>query len=245
MIKNLIVSGCSFTKTTYENEWALCLVREFNIERHVNLAESAAGNYYIADSLQNYLRNSDLNPAETLVLVMWSGPSRIDLTVSDDYYRMLQYSYKTRVAGKNYVLSGGELGTWNLDNLIEPVYHRLYQIKNFHSLAQDTITNIIQTKEFLTLHGFKFNFMSYVNYWTKVKYFVSDMDLSIGFHAPKLAEKIKSDPSWIWVDSNHNCFYEFAKTRDLISDDGFHPNEQAHQEFAQEIIIPHLQEFFK
>lgn len=245
MIRNLVVSGCSFTKTFYKNEWALCLVREFEIERHVNLAESAAGNYYIADSLQNYLRESDLNPAETLVVVMWSGPCRVDLTVSDEYYKMLQYNYKKQVAGKNYIFSGGELGTWNLDRLIEPVCHQIYQTKNFNSLARDAITNIMQTKEFLSYHGYKFKFMSYVNYWKDDPGFVSDMDLSIGYHEAALAEQVKSDLNWIWADDAYNCFYEFAKQRNLISDDGFHPNEQAHQEFAQGIIIPHLQEFFK
>lgn len=245
MIRNLVVGGCSFTKTFYEHEWALNLVREFNIERHVNLAESAAGNSYIADSLQNYLRNSSLDPAETLVIVMWSGPSRLDLTVSDEYFDMLQYGYKKKVAGKNYVFSGGELGTWNLDSLIEPVFHRIYQTKNINSFARDTITNVMQTKDFLTLNGFKFKFLSYVNYWADVDGFVSDMDLSIGFYEPKLAKLVKTDPNWIWTDNEFNCFYEFAKHRSLISEDGFHPNEQAHKEFTQEVLIPNLQEFFK
>lgn len=244
MIRNLVVSGCSFTKTTYENEWALALVKEFDPEVHVNLAESGAGNHYIADSLQHYLTNSKLNPRETLVLVMWSGPSRIDLTVADEYYNMLQTPYKTSVLGKNYVFSGGELGNWQSDTMLRPVFENLYKTKNFNTLAQDTITNIIQTRDFLKHKGYSFWFMSYVNYWQLTPEYVSDMDLSIGYYAPELAS-VSDDGNWVWINDNKDCFYEYAKTRQLISSDGFHPDEQAHQEFARQFLVPKIKGYFK
>lgn len=244
MIRNLVVSGCSFTKTLYENEWALTLVRQFNINHHVNLAESGAGNFYIADSLQQYLQTSDIDPRETLVLIMWSGPSRIDLTVSDEYYRMVQTPYKASVAGKNYIFSGGELGTWQTDSLVRPVFENVYKTKNFTTLAQDTITNIIQTREFLKHNGYSFFFMSYVNYWQPTADYVSDMDLSIGYHIPELAS-VSDTTDWIWINENKDCFYEYAKTRQLIGADGFHPDEQAHRDFACEIVVPKIKGYFK
>lgn len=244
MIKNLIVSGCSFTKTDYEHEWALTLANEFNVERHVNLGRSGAGNFYIADSLQQYLRTNDLTPSETIVLVMWSGPVRIDTTVSNDFFGMAQTPYKSRVAGKNYVFSGGELGTWQTDPLLRPVFENLYKIKNFGNLAQDTITNITQTRDFLKHNGYTFWFMSYVNYWQRTPGYVSDMDLSIGYHAPALAT-ISDEDNWVWVNNNKDCFYEYAKTRQLLASDRFHPNEQAHQEFAREFLVPKVKGYFK
>ena len=244
MIRNLVVSGCSFTKTPFENEWALTLVRHFKVHHHVNLAESGAGNFYIADSLQHYLRVNNLNPRETLVLVMWSGPSRIDLTVSDEFYRMVQTPYKASVLGKNYIFSGGELGSWQADLLVRPVFENLYKTKSFAAQAHDTITNIIQTRDFLKNNGYSFWFMSYVNYWQNTPDYVSDMDLSMGYHTPTLAS-VSDDANWIWVNDNKDCFYEYAKARQLLSGDGFHPDEQAHQEFAREFVVPKIKGYFK
>ncbi len=244
MIRNLVVSGCSFTKTVYENEWALTLVKEFSPEVHVNLAESGAGNYYIADSLQHFLRNNTFDPNETLVLVMWSGPSRLDVTVSDDFYNMVQSQYKTKVSGKNYVFSGGELGTWHTDSLLRPVFDTAYMVKNTSVLLHDSITNIIQTRDFLKLHGYKFCFMSYVNYWQDTPEYVSDMDLSYGYYAPELVN-VSDEEYWVWANENKDCLYEYAKTHQLIGSDGFHPNEQAHEMFAREILIPALKGYFK
>ena len=244
MIRNIVVGGCSFTKTTYENEWPLVIARHFNAAVHVNLAESGAGNYFIADSMQNYLRNSSLDPRETLVLIMWSGPSRIDLTVSDNFYSMTDTLYKAQVTGKNYVFSGGELGNWHSDSLLRPVFESLYKIKNVTALLQDTITSIIQTQNFLEYQGYQYRFMSYVNYWQNTPEYVSDMDLSYGHYAPELV-KVSDDEHWIWVNSNKDCFYEYAKTHQLIGSDGFHPDEQAHQQFARDIIIPQLEGYIK
>lgn len=244
MIRNILVSGCSFTKTPYENEWALTLVKEFEPDVHVNLAESGAGNFYIADSLQHYLRQAKLNPEETLILVMWSGPGRVDVTVSNEFYAMLETPYKATVAGKNYVFSGGELGNWHSDKLLRPVFEATYKTKNVTTLLQDSITNIIQTQDFLKLHGYKFHFMSYVNYWQDTPEYVSDMDLSYGYYAPELVN-VSDEDHWVWVNNNKDCFYEYAKTHQLIGSDGFHPDEQAHQMFAQEILIPALKGYFK
>jgi lysophospholipase L1-like esterase len=157
---------------------------------------------------------------------------------------MSQSPYKATVAGKNYMFSGGELGNWHTDALLRPVFEPLYKVKNVTALLHDSITNITQTRDFLKLHGYNFCFMSYVNYWQDTPEYVSDMDLSYGYYAPELVN-VSDEAHWIWVNDKKDCFYEYAKARQLISSDGFHPDEQAHREFARDILIPKIKGYFK
>ena len=79
--KHLVVSGCSFT---YEpmNEWYPfawpSLLAEFTGMTIDNLAIPGAGNDHISKSLILFLEKKNYNPKDTLVLVMWSGITRID-----------------------------------------------------------------------------------------------------------------------------------------------------------------------
>ena len=253
MIKNLIVSGCSFTETV-DRGWADEVSDKFKPKNFINLAKSGAGNFYIADSLVQCLVTEKLVPSETIVLVMWSGMTRKDICVSKDYSKILDRISSTTRYDQYYAHSGGIAGTWQSDTnrstvfkwFIHPLFDALYKATDYASCSHDTLSNMVSTKSFLELQGYNYRFMSYVNYWGTGPHEVSpNMDFNI-------KEFIPNDPllgllgdKWIWADGNNMCFYEFAKQRNLLMDDNFHPSEQAHKLFADTVILPQLQGYVK
>ena len=253
MIENLIVSGCSFTETTTSG-WADQISNKFKPKKFINLAKSGSGNFYIADSLIQCLLTEKLVPSKTLILVMWTGMTRKDICVSKDYFKILDQTSSTKKYDQYYALSGGIQGSWQLDLnrsnvfkwFIHPLFDSLYKATDYASLSHDTLSNMISTKSFLELHGYNYRFMSYVNYWGVGPQQVSpNLDFNI-------KEFIPNDPllglvgdEWIWADDDNMCFYEFSKQRNLLSDDNFHPSEDAHKLFADTVILPQLQGYFK
>jgi hypothetical protein len=253
MIKNLVVSGCSFTETR-SGGWADQVAEKIKFEKFINLAKSGAGNFYIADSLVQCLATEKLVPDETLVLVMWTGITRKDICVSEDYFKILDKISGVIQYDQCYALSGGIAGTWQADinrsNIfkwfIHPLFDALYKATDYASFSHDTLSNMISTKSFLELHGYNYRFMSYVNYWGTGPQQVSpNLDFNI-------KEFIPNDPllgligdKWIWADNNNMCFYEFAKQKNLLTDDNFHPSQEGHNLFAKTVILPQLQEYFE
>jgi hypothetical protein len=80
-IKNLIVGGCSFTYNNHETSavtWPYYLRDLGGFEQVLDCSLPGAGNSHIADSLQWALEVDRPEPADSLVIVMWSGCDRDD-----------------------------------------------------------------------------------------------------------------------------------------------------------------------
>ena len=110
MIKNLVTSGCSFTDDSQQPTWVKSVANICNIKYH-NLARGGAGNSYICNSVIDQLDTGMHDPAETLVLVMWSGTSRKDIRVGEEYWNDLNYYFKFKSTEHNYYV--GSCGTGN------------------------------------------------------------------------------------------------------------------------------------
>lgn len=243
MIKNFVANGCSFTQTPIGG-WTLPIINKFGPFNHENLACSAAGNDYISKSLIHGLLNLDYVPSETLVMVMWSGVSRVDLTVSDEFYDCLDYPHKHRAHGQNYVFSGGAVGTWSEDPFLKPILKPIYKSQDNSTFADNTLLDIYNAQTFLENHGYHYYFMSYVDYWGDDLNPVADMDFNIPPHASKsLLSKIDFS-KWIFADNDKKCLYEFAKSAKLLDADNFHPSEEGYKLFAERVILPRIQEKF-
>lgn len=245
MIKNLIVSGCSFTDSgAYGSSWAEYTANHLGLNC-INLAKSGAGNDYIANSIIDTVYS--YNPEETIVIVMWSGPGRKDLVVSSEYWETLQYPYKTKTnwdEDKHYVFSGGMANSW-LDNPdAKKLFYFLYKSSDPYTFTKNTLLNFLNLEN--SLVGYKFKFTSFINFWDPNIESGPSGDYSLGHFGPKLQiyDRIKFN-NWFFVDEKRNGFYEFAKKLNLLSEDDFHPDITAHKKFAEEIVIPNIQEFLK
>ena len=259
MIKNFVVTGCSFTQSL---GWAQEVVETVKQNychslNYTNLATSGAGNFYIADSLAYFLTKNNLDPAETLVMVMWSGVSRKDITVSDDFYSMVNSPASSAKQDLvHYVISGGQIGSWQSEVMfprsssfkwfLRPIFENLYKSSDEASMAHDTLSAMIRTKDFLEHRGYHYKFMSYVNYWgTSPGHISNNLDFNIPACVPDHPFLNALGDQWIWADDNKNCVYEYAKELNLLEpSDGFHPTKEAYKRFTKEFIMPNIQGLF-
>lgn len=259
MIKNLITTGCSFSEGTKWPKKVVDAVYEtYGCKLNwYNLGKASAGNFYIADSLITYLSKQPLDPTETLVLVMWSGVSRKDIIVSAEFGQLLQTN-QNHIQQNNfhYALSGGQVGSWQSEVLfprtntyrwfLRPIFENLYKCADNASMAHETLSHMLRTKDFLELRNFNYKFMSYVNYWKNTDGWVSEnLDFNIPYVVPDHPFLNQLGDHWIWTDENKNCLYEHACATTSLESDGFHPTNQANKDFAWRFIMPNIKGYFE
>lgn len=230
MIDQLVVSGCSFTQGTKGENWA----KHLNISRVTNLANSGAGNNYICRRTLNYLESCNHNPEKTLVIVMWSGTSRIDVTVSNDWYQHIKttfyYGYSDGISNWIHTGSSGSV----------PVLENLCKTNDNQSLCVDCLQNFILLENYLRANQYPYLFTSYANYWSKDQEFcaTTEIDPNIGYHCKNMQLYKNFDFSnWVFVNSEQDCFGEFALA-DIRNRDDAHPSPDTHRRFATEILLP-------
>ena len=174
----ILVSGCSFTYWPEEpgSERNICWpahLQNLNPDFEItNLTEPGARNLYIANSIVQELISKP--NYYDLVLVMWSGVSRLDFLtdLSNDAWEELfiQYNFYRRIPEcpqkLGYIFSGGNMGVWYQSPVGRRIFSELYKTSNNLSLAYTNLIEIIKCQEFLKSLGIKYRFMSYVNYWT-------------------------------------------------------------------------------
>jgi hypothetical protein len=246
MIKNLVVSGCSFTQTPvgYLN-WSAYLRNTIPEVNYVNHGRSGAGNNYIADSMMKYLLKEKPDPQETLIMVMWTGVTRFDFNISKDYYNLLEgWINKEHNQDTHYVCSTGIGGLW--PPVLKPLFSSLYKATDYKALASNTLFQMCSLKNFLENCGYRYKFMSYVNYWNQPKdWYSPNLDFSIGYYDGDDPLLSNLGNHWIWVNENKDCLYEFAKSRNMLQEDNFHPTPKAQELFFNEIIKPHIEGYLK
>ena len=138
--KNLLVSGCSFTKDWGAGalrSWPHFVQQHYNFDTVVNCALSGAGNKHIADSIIHQLEfNTELTPVDTYVIVMWSGADRMDTLIAgtciNQFPNSDYYYYNDHIA----------TGTTGGIHRKQGVLGALYDVKNKSILALETFINI-------------------------------------------------------------------------------------------------------
>ena len=247
MIKNFVVNGCSFTDDVEGNTWATYIDNEFKFENYTNLAHGAAGNFYIANSTVNYLESTNLNPSETLVIIMWSGTGRKDIRISGEWYYYFENQYNWRAQSQKgneseyYLFSGGLTNSWLTNPDTKKIFNWAYKLSDPVSLCKDTLMYIMSLENYLKARGYRYRFSSFVNYWsTSQDYnkFTGDYSIDFFLKDDLVYQNFNFDP-WIFVNSDRDCLAEFAESI-IELDSTIHPTESGHQKFAKQIIIPHL-----
>jgi hypothetical protein len=249
---NILISGCSFTHWPEEpgSEKNICwpshlqqLRPDFNI---VNLAEPGAGNIYIANGVVRYLLE---NPGKTdLVLIMWSGVSRIDyltdLTNPSWHELFDSYGFYRRVdscpSTLGYIFSGGNYGPWTQSRDLTALFKQMYMVSSNLSLAHTNLIEIIKCQYFLKAMNIPYRFMSYVNYWNHSDHCSPNGDFGV-LKYPELNPLINNIDwsQWIFKNDNKDGIYEMAKAVEDYHGDLFHPGPNIHNQWAN-IMMQYL-----
>ncbi len=243
MIQNLVTSGCSFTAG---NSWPNVIQKITNIPNLFNLGSPGSGNRYIANSVIDTIQYNKLTPENTLVLVMWSGPGRLDERICGEYWYLLDdYFYKANLThGEDgyWVHSGGRSGCWLDHRETTKLFQQKYIVSDPISLCKETLAYMLFLENFLQNHKFNYRFMSYLNYWSHDRESVlPNGDFSLTYFCEQLpAYQAINFDQWIFVNDRKDSLYEFCFENQWLGDDNYHPNLIGHREFVQKIILPHL-----
>ena len=230
MIDHVVVNGCSFTQGMQGETWA----NHLNIPNVLNLASHGAGNNYICHSTLNYLESHDYKSSNTLVVVMWSGTSRIDVPVSSEWYSHIRQTFPFGFSDhtSNWIHTGGSGHVALFENLCKT--------HDNTSQCVESLQNFILLESYLQAKGYHYIFTSYANYWSEDHEYCSTtlVDPNIGYHCKHLPLYKKFNfKKWLFCNSNKDCFGEFA-IDDLRHGTGSHPSEQTHKQFAKEFLLP-------
>lgn len=241
--KNLVVSGCSFTQG--DESWAHVIQKHFNIAKLFNLGSGGAGNRYICNSVIDAVQHNHLAPEETLVLVMWSGPSRFDELVSGEYWHLLSdYHYKIKSDHNEdgyWIHSGGRGNSWQDHVETVKLFRQKYVVSDPLAICKQTLANILALENFLQNRAFDYRFMSYVNYWKAGEESTVQGDFSLTHFCGDLPAYQQLDfDRWIFSNTGKDCLYEFCLENQLLEDDQFHPTTTGYREFVRRIILPQI-----
>jgi hypothetical protein len=171
-----------------------------------NLAEHAAGNQWICHSTIAELSENSYD----LVLVMWSGLERSDWTVEEDVYLQSTGFKSVNNFGIHYLHNEQDL--FKQSSVAVGQRERVF----------NSLIHIISLQSYLQAHNIKYKFMSYMNVWEDVYGLgLEYLDCQIDFS------------QWIFTDKDRNGLFELSQDSKLYIADGYHPNEQAHQQWAE------------
>jgi hypothetical protein len=236
----ILISGCSFTKwPEYPDGPNTCWPRYITGHEITNIGEAAAGNQYICDSIiQETLQNK-----YDMVLVMWSGVSRLDyLTdITDPDWNALfdSYGFFRRLSNNKlgWIFSGGQMGTWYKNPVAHTIFYEQYKVASPLSLAHINLSEIIKLQNYLNAKNIPYRFMSYVNYWNDQKNVSPNGDFGIS-EFPEIQHMIKEIDwtQWVFSNTERDGIYELAKDLNSFMPDGFHPGDEAHQRWAELIM---------
>jgi hypothetical protein len=222
----ILTSGCSFTY----NAWP-----KFFPEHEVkNLASSGPGNKYIADSIIHEISANHYD----LVLVMWSGLTRLDLPVTKNVELLNDYSCKKQIGAVDYVFSGGLVGSWTTHPITKLLFENTYKVMEVDDLMLLSLLEIVKLQGILKSRNINYRFMSYVNYWKRPDEWLSkNCDKGINNY-PILTPVVDQIDFTQWVFSNEDKdgLFELAESLNEFQDDGWHPNDVSNEQWAKSII---------
>jgi hypothetical protein len=234
-VKNLIVSGCSFTYNNHDNfavTWPYYLRDLGNFTEVLDCSLVGAGNQHISNSLMWALTMDQPNPKDSLIVVMWSGCDR------DDYIcptspATEQYPFKFNYSD---TVCTGITGGINDDNTIRTrcasqALKDLAATKTHESRAIENYLYIANTWNCLKNLGYKFIFLNFLDASlpSRTRHFEIKKYLP-NFVNQNLNQMIESitDP------------YTHALKNNLLDNDDLHPSPNGHLDWAKRVLIPHL-----
>lgn len=211
--QNLVVGGCSFTynvSDTDSSSWPYYLRDKCGFDNVYDCSAAGAGNYHIFTSVVYGLETHNLNPAETLVVIMWSGYGRNNVILPD---------------------SGKASG---------PIYHYNNKVisaiapkdnhKNQVSLALENYIFLSSLKNYLENQKYQSVFLEFVD---------SEIPSRETFNIKNfLPVDLQKKYSNMFHDVDN--FYHYCLKNDQLQQDAFHPSLQGHHDWTHNVLAPSL-----
>lgn len=215
--KRLVTGGCSFSENhseEYPLSWPYYLSDLLGIEQVTNVAAGGMGNRYISDSVHWLLETQPFDPAETLVVVMWSGFNRHSYLTTDTAGFQSRAQFTDQVHALNF--KAGGIGHQDSQGLPARAVQNYLYISNLY--------------HYLRSRGYTSFFVDWLD--RSIPNRSNDQDI-VPALPPALQKRFLS-----LVDRTQRNFYEYAVWHDQLQDDDFHPNMHAHHGWTTEVLAP-------
>lgn len=233
--KHLVVSGCSYTVNKPSStpwQWADMLADKTGMIIH-NLACPSAGNSHISKSIILYLEQNNLDPADTLILAMWSQFQRIDWIIdsninalnTDEYYR---YDYNEYLTNACY---GSALPFLRKDMNIQQKYRSIKSVVVDNWLQMQLLSDYLTNKHYTYFYTSFYNFKLAENIdkiFNQIDYIKELDELQLTFDNNN------------WIPLNDTEFYgDWCRKMNLLSETQ-HPYLLAPEQWPTEVLMPAL-----
>lgn len=231
-LKNLFVFGCSFTKDNYQDTWANLVAYDHSLTLH-NCAERGAG----ADFLINRLLTTNIDPTNSLVMIMWPSADRFDLWVdSTTPHLQADVGSASWVDGRqakfvdHYGNHNTEVG-FNLNGSIPRGYkHHYYKFLYTPTQAiHNWYVNIITAQLYLKSKNLKTIMTSAFPINNPIHYH-DDKFIVI----PEIFNQI--DQTMFDNCSQNEGFFNYCKNRNLPFLNSHYPTTQSHRHFVDNVL---------
>ena len=120
MTKKVLLVGCSNLEHRENSFKQIVFNGDANV---VNLSSSGVGNQYIANNMIDYCED---NPVD-YVFLQFSGLTRHDLMVADEYF--IDYDYCFKKYKRKFLCSGGSHGTWMFHKTTKNIFITKKKVK--------------------------------------------------------------------------------------------------------------------
>lgn len=224
--KRVLTNGCSFTARSNCKNWPEHLPKNWEV---TNIASHAAGNQWICDSTIVKSIKNDYD----LVLVMWSGLTRIDALVNEVTWKQF-WKFKNR---NDLDLYYGHCAIGDNPNFpMSDIAKSIIKFGGVRELVFESLMNMLKLQSWLESKNIDYRFMSFMNYWND-SYVENQSEYpsvkNLGLDT--LISEINF-AKWIFSDDKKNGLFELAKDQNLFGMDNAHPNTQAGKLWADIII---------
>ena len=234
-IKNLLVSGCSFTynrSVSASVAWPYYLRDLGGFETVLDTSLPGAGNFHISNSLIWALESESINPEQSLVIVMWSGSDRDDwITPGSNINQYpFEFKYSDNVMS---AITGGASAESRGNTKIQ--HKDFFAVQTPESRAIKNYLIITNTWHYLQNKGFRFVFLNFNNLTlpSRTKHF------DIKKYLPKKPCDNLDHMIEPIIDP-----YTWALKNDLLWTDDFHPSPDGHLSWTKYVLLPHLKSRF-
>ena len=229
------MSGCSFLEGN--QEWLSGFI---DADTVTNLAWSASGNRYIADSVKWHVQNSE---TPDMVWVNWSGLNRVDWPLPVE----MTPDFQSRSLSENRVL--GHTRYWSTGGapfmgypdfgVDTPLTRMMYQERAYRMIRRQNLWHIVRLQTFLRARGIEFVFTFMYDYTCKDWDYDHLQNRENGSHYAK-GTCDAADPIYQMIDQSRvvspaGLDWAYRQADGVITEDGSHLTKTGMEQRATQL----------
>jgi len=231
---NLLVSGCSYTWNNSEEHlctWPYYLRDLAQFDTVLDCSQPGSGCNHTFNSIINEIEtNATISPDNTLVIIMWSGLERVDITASVDVVKswsnMETHLYNNQLSSLRIGSMKSDLKTWSgqqPDKNVTLLCQQYLTLIDSNAQVFDSFIKIISLANYLANLNFKFVFLEWDS--TVDKRILTDPKLGIRYQQ---------------LMANLLTLGEYASINKMRIPHDHHPSPDAHFNWTRDVLLPYL-----